>query len=59
MNTHTYKFLSSAKAEIFKELNSLSCGKWRKISKSRCDLDLEAQCRTCPSSFHILPYAKV
>ena len=28
-------------------LDSLYCGKWRKISKSRCDLDLD---RTSPMS---------
>ena len=38
------------------------CGKWRKISKSRRDLDLEldnAQCQTFPSYFHILQYLQV
>ena len=40
-------------------LDSLYCGKWRKISKSRRDLDLDRtmpQCRTRPSYFHILQY---
>ena len=38
-------------------LDSLYCGKWRKISKSRrAD---NAQCRTRPSYFHILQYVKV
>ena len=32
--------------------DSLYCGKWRKISKSRSDLD-HAQFRTCPRYFHI------
>ena len=41
-------------------LDSLYCGKWRKISKSRRDLDLDnAQCRTRPSYFHILQYVQV
>ena len=43
-------------------LDSLYCGKWRKISKSRCDLDLD---RTMPNVelvrayFHILQYVQV
>ena len=43
-------------------LDSLYCGKWRKNSKSRCDLDLD---RTVPNVeliqafFHILQYVPV
>ena len=37
-----YKFLTCAKAEIY----SMYCGKWRKISKSSRDLDLD---RTMPN----------
>ena len=35
--------LPCAKAETW-DLNSLSCGKWRKISKPRYELDLDRQC---------------
>ena len=43
-------------------LNSLYCGKWRKILKSCHDLDLGrtiAHCRTRPSYFHILKYIQI
>ena len=40
INRHiSHNFLTCAKAEI--GLDSLYCGKWRKISKSRRDLDLD------------------
>ena len=43
-------------------LDSLYCGKWRTISKSRHEIDLDrdnAQCRTRPRYFHILQYVQV
>ena len=42
-------------------LDILYCGKLRKISKSRRDLNLDRtmQCRTRPSYFHILQYVQV
>ena len=41
-----HNFLTCAKAEIYIGLDSLYCGKWRKISKSCRDLDLD---RTMPN----------
>ena len=43
-------------------LHSLYCGKWRKILKSRRDLDLDRtmpNVETRPSYFHILQYVQV
>ena len=43
-------------------LDSLYCGKWRKISKLRRDLDLDRtmpKLLQCPSYFHILQYVQV
>ena len=34
-------FLTCAKADIIIGLDSLDCSKWRKISMSRCNLDLD------------------
>ena len=39
-DTLNHNFLTCAKAEII-GLDSLYCGKWRKIPKSRHDLDLD------------------
>ena len=43
MDFHILNFLTCAKAEI---KHSLYCGKWRKISRSQHDLDLD---RTMPN----------
>ena len=43
-------------------LDSLYCGKWRKISKSRCDLDLDrtmSNVELVRAIFQILQYVQV
>ena len=46
MNRHTYSHLPNMCQSWDIGLDSLNCGKWRKISKSRRDLDLD---RTMPN----------
>ena len=45
-NRHTYSQLPNLFQSLDIGLDSLYCGKWRKISKSRRDLDLD---RTMPN----------
>ena len=60
------KFLFPLKFKIFEirgfdSTATLYCGKWRKISKSRCDLDLgpamPKQYRACPRYFYDAKYS--
>ena len=46
INRHTESQLPNLCQSSDMGLDSLYCGKWRKISKSRCDLDLD---RTMPN----------
>ena len=45
INRHTKFKLPNMCQSLDIGLDSLYCGKWRKISKSRCDLDLDLDYR--------------